>query len=40
LQLSGYVRDTVMKLTEGRNFTYQQKPVQYSWGFSDFFIAR
>ncbi|MCL2805524.1 MAG: caspase family protein [Treponema sp.] len=40
LQLSGYVRDAVMRLTEGRNFRYQQKPVQYSWGFSDFFIAR
>ena len=40
LQLSGYVREAVMRLTEGRSFRYQQKPVQYSWGFSDFFIAR
>ena len=41
LQLSGYVRNMVMNLTEkGIRFPYQQKPVQYSWGFSDFDIAR
>jgi uncharacterized caspase-like protein len=38
LQLSGYVRNTVMGLTA--NKPYQQRPVQYSWGFSDFDIAR
>jgi len=40
LQLSGYVRNTVMNLTEGFLFPHQQKPVQYSWGFSDFDIAK
>jgi len=40
LQLSGFVRNTVMDLTKGMMFRYQQKPVQYSWGFSDFDIAR
>ena len=38
LQLSGYVRNTVMDLTISKQ--YQQRPVQYSWGFSDFDIAR
>jgi uncharacterized caspase-like protein len=38
LGLSWYVRSTVMDLTRARR--YQQKPVQYSWGFSDFDIAR
>jgi WD40 repeat protein len=40
LQLSGYVRNTVMEQTKGRGFLHQQKPVQYSWGFGDFDIAR
>jgi WD40 repeat protein len=38
LGLSLYVREDVKKLTEG--FRYQQRPVQYTWGFSDFDIAR
>ncbi|MDR2701672.1 MAG: caspase family protein [Spirochaetaceae bacterium] len=38
LGLSWYVREDVKKLTE--NLRYQQKPVPYTWGFSDFDIAR
>jgi hypothetical protein len=38
LGLSGYVRNSVMSLT--KNKRDQQKPVQYSWGFSDFDIAK
>ncbi|MCL2441794.1 MAG: caspase family protein, partial [Treponema sp.] len=38
LQLSGYVLNTVKDITKTQLF--QQKPVQYSWGFSDFEIAR
>jgi len=38
LQLSGYVLNSVKDITKTQ--AHQQKPVQYSWGFSDFEIAR
>ena len=38
LELAEYVKRTVMQLTRWKMF--QQRPVQYSWGFSDFDIAR
>jgi len=37
LQLSGYVLNRVREETKTQR--YQQRPVQYSWGFSDFEIA-